>query len=232
MMKSESKLPPGQYESETFYRFGLTPFANRFPRQLDQVVFEITGDVAQPMSISEVFSKLPRVEQTSDFHCVTTWSFKSLRWSGVRFSEFYDKIVKAKALPAEDIGFVILRAQDGYRTCLPLADLLAEDVMLADQLNGSPLTLEHGAPVRLVAPAHYGYKNVKYICGFEFRRDNKLYRPSGFRFMDHPRARVAMEERAKFGPGWLFRFLYRPLVKPTVKKFQQAMRNYQESKSR
>jgi DMSO/TMAO reductase YedYZ molybdopterin-dependent catalytic subunit len=50
---------------------------------------------------------------------------------------------------------------------LLLSDLLAAEVLLADILDGLPLSMEHGAPLRLVAPAHYGYKSVKHLSGIE-----------------------------------------------------------------
>jgi DMSO/TMAO reductase YedYZ molybdopterin-dependent catalytic subunit len=48
-----------------------------------------------------------------------------------------------------------------------LADALAGDVLLAGRLDGAPLDARHGAPVRLVAPAHYGFVNVKHLCRIE-----------------------------------------------------------------
>jgi DMSO/TMAO reductase YedYZ molybdopterin-dependent catalytic subunit len=123
---------------------------------------------------------------------------------------------------------VVLRGQDGYRAALPLEDLLADDVLLADALDGSPLAVEHGAPLRLVAPAHYGYKSVKHLSRIEFWRDDRRYRPAGFRFMDHPRARVLQEERGRRVPGWLRRYLYRPLVRPTMARFAAAMEAFEQ----
>ena len=39
------------------------------------------------------------------------------------------------------------------------------DVMLAYEMDGKPLSRAHGAPVRLVIPEMYGYKNVKWLKG-------------------------------------------------------------------
>ncbi|MGH8175601.1 MAG: molybdopterin-dependent oxidoreductase [Steroidobacter sp.] len=222
-MTEPNRLPPGQYEIDAFPRFGLTRFAYRFPNDPGRIQLRIAGDVEQPESIRSELRDLVRIEQTSDFHCVTTWSKRSLHWSGFRFADFYERIVVPRARPQRDATLVILRAQDGYAVSLPLADLLAESVLLADHLNGKPLTIEHGAPLRLIAPAHYGYKNAKHLCGIEFWRDDRMYRPAAFRFMDHPRARVALEERGRWAPGWLLRRLYRPLIGSTVRQFQQAL---------
>lgn len=217
-------LPPGQRERADFPRFGLTPFKDRFPRQTDRAELAVSGDVANELLVPDVFDGLTRVEQTCDFHCVTTWSRRGLRWSGVRFAEFHALVAGPQALPDAAARFVILRGQDGARTCMLLDDLLAADVLLVDRLDGEPLPLEHGAPLRLVAPAHYGYKSVKALCRIEYRRDERAFRPNVFRFMDHLRARVAFEERGRGVPGPLLRYLYRPLIASTVAQFAESMR--------
>lgn len=231
-MQTDSPLPPGQREVATFPRFGLTPFAERFPSVLDSVHLLVGGDVQRPVDAGGELTRLARVEQVSDFHCVTTWTRRGLRWGGVRFADFYHQIVVPLAGPAADARFVVLRGQDGARTSLPLDDLLAPDVLLADQLDGEPLPVEHGAPIRLVAPAHYGYKSVKHLHRIEFWRTAENYRPVGPAFMVHPRARVAAEERGRWVPGWLLRHLYRPLIRPTAERFDQAMRQYAASHGR
>jgi DMSO/TMAO reductase YedYZ molybdopterin-dependent catalytic subunit len=222
-MNDAIALPPGQFESDDFPRFGMTPFAGRFPREVRKVELRVEGKVQQAIAVSEELRQLPRVNQTSDFHCVTTWSRRSLRWSGFRFADFFERIVVPRAGPDRSATFVVFRCQDGYRACLPLEDLLAFDVLLADMLDGEALAIEHGAPLRLVAPAHYGYKNAKHVDRIEFWPDAKHYRPPGFRFMEHPRARVALEERGRGIPGRVLRYLYRPLIRPTVAYFRKRM---------
>ena len=225
-VRTNAELPPGQYEIEAFPRFGLAPFANRFPKETEEVRIQIAGEVQTPVTVGIELEHLTRVEQRSDFHCVTTWSCRSLTWSGFRFSDFYRQVVVPIAVPSPDTAFVVLRGQDGYKTSLLLEDLLAPDVLLADRLSGEPLPIAHGAPLRLVAPAHYGYKNIKHINGIELWRSSANYRPLGFRFMAHPRARVAHEERGQWVPGWVLRYLYRPLVRPTVSRFERALRRH------
>jgi DMSO/TMAO reductase YedYZ molybdopterin-dependent catalytic subunit len=220
-------LPKGQRERTDFPRFGLIPLAKRFPKDGSRKL-EIFGDVAQPITLSDALEGLPRVEQVSDFHCVTTWSYRNLRWGGVRFVDFYDRVIRRDVRPYEAATLLALRSQDGARTSLLLEDLLSPDVLLADRLNGEPLTVEHGAPLRLIAPKHYGYKSVKYLSQVEFKRPEAGYRFTGFRFMDHPRARVGLEERGRGLPGWLYRYLYRPLIPTTVRVFAAATRRYRD----
>ncbi len=234
-------LPPGQRERPDFPRFGLLPFATRFPSQTDRIDLHVsfpdsgTAPASAPPAnvgtdVGNPLAQLPRVEQTSDFHCVTTWTRRGLRWGGVRFADFYEQIV-APLCPADPAAarFVVLRAQDGARTSLPLEDLLSPGVLLADHLDGQPLPMEHGAPLRLIAPAHYGYKSVKHLNRIEFWRSDEHYRPYGLRFMVHPRARVALEERGQWVPGWLLRHLYRPLIGMTVARFEHGMRERRET---
>lgn len=224
-MTPQNTLPPGQRAIDHFPRFGLLKYARRFKTEFDPLALLVSGDVRNAITLTaKDLNSLPRIQQASDFHCVTTWSRHGLLWGGVRFSDFYRLIVQPKVQPSDEAQWVIFRSQDGFRASLPLADLLSDDVLLADSLGGLALPAEHGAPLRLVAPAHYGYKNAKHLKAIEFWRDESKFRPPAFRFMNHPRARVAFEERGRGVPGWLLRFLYRPLVKPTMRLFERTMR--------
>lgn len=219
-------LPTGQQARPDFPRFGLTQFASRFPRETRVIRLRISGDVIDGAVLDDPFAGLTRIEQLSDFHCVTTWSHLGLRWGGVRFADFFAQRIRPMLTVAGDELTVVLRGQDGYRTTLPLADLLAADVLLADRLDGQPLSVEHGAPLRLVAPAHYGYKSAKHLAQIGFHRGEPRVKPAAFAFMDHPRARVALEERGRGLPGWLLRRAYRLLIPATARRFARAMADY------
>src|SRR2546428_12774002 len=64
--------------------------------------------------------------------------------------------------------FVIAAGAEGYTTNIPLEDCLKEDVILADELDGRPLPLEHGGPVRLLVPHLYAWKSCKFLRGLRF----------------------------------------------------------------
>ena len=223
-----SPIPPGQQARKTFPRFGLSQYANRFPHTTDQISIQIAGDLTE-FTIGEELKSLASTHQNSDFHCVTTWTMQGLHWEGIRFKDFFVQLIEPKTDPDNPIHFVVLKGQDGYKTSLLLEDLLTTDVMLAHSLNGEPLDIAHGAPIRLVAPQHYGYKNLKHLHRLEFYASPIKVKQGFLSFMDHPRARVAHEERAVGGPGWFFRYLYRPLIKSTVKEFQKALDYYNSS---
>jgi DMSO/TMAO reductase YedYZ molybdopterin-dependent catalytic subunit len=146
---------------------------------------------------------------------------------GVTFSDFFKKYVQPHEAEQHPITGAVFYGQDGYRTTLLLEDLLRSDVMLADSLDGQPLTIEHGAPLRLVAPAHYGYKNLKHLKRIEFYSTIPKIKRGISAFLDHPRARVLKEERARWIPGWILRYVYRPLISGAVKDFRKAMAEYE-----
>lgn len=120
----------------------------------------VGGLVEQPLSLDYgELRKLPRASQVSDFHCVTGWTVKNVHWSGVRIK---DLLAQAKPLPkAHGIQFV--SAEAPYVDYLTLQQARLSDVMLAYEMDGEPLPREHGAPLRLVIPDMYGYKNVKWV---------------------------------------------------------------------
>lgn len=215
-------LPKGQFDIGDMPRFGLPKFSNRAPRQTDFLEIKISGDVVREITIEDEFSKLPFGRVVADFHCVTTWSSRNLTWEGVLFRDLFERLIQPFAIPSEQALFIVLKAQDGAKASMQLRDLLNNNVILATKLNGERLSEARGAPVRLVAPDHYGYKNVKHLASISFHVENSNYKPSGFWFMEHPRARVAYEERGKLLPGWILRYAYRPLIKPTVELFSKA----------
>jgi DMSO/TMAO reductase YedYZ molybdopterin-dependent catalytic subunit len=120
----------------------------------------IDGLVGHPLSLRyEDLLALPRAEQVSDFHCVTGWSVADVRWAGVRFQ---DLLRAAGPLPgARALTFV--SAERPYVDSLTLEQAYLTDVLLAYEMDGKPLTRPHGAPVRVVIPEMYGYKNVKWV---------------------------------------------------------------------
>ena len=232
-MAETSPLPPGQRELPNFPGFGFSRLARRAPHEGTELILELSGDDGGSDRVrAGELDALPRVEQVSDFHCVTTWSRRNLRWGGFRFRDFYESILVPRVSPSPKAQFVIFHGSDGYATSLLLHDALAEDVLLADTLDGEPLSVEHGAPMRIVAPAHYGYKNAKHLAGIEVRRDRRIRRPFIYRLIDHPRGRVAFEERGVGAPGWLLRYAYRPMIKNTIRKHRRALSSRSDERGR
>jgi hypothetical protein len=54
-----------------------------------------------------------------------------------------------------------------FARSLPVRDALGDDVLLAYEMNGEPLSAEHGFPLRLVVPGWYGVAQVKWLSRIE-----------------------------------------------------------------
>ncbi len=123
----------------------------------------VDGAVEEPLRLAwPEFAALPQVEDTSDFHCVTTWSKLGVRWKGVPLAT-----VLALARPKEDASHVLCHAYDGYTTNLPLEEALKDDVLLVCSADGVPLPREHGGPVRVITPQLYAWKGAKWVKRLE-----------------------------------------------------------------
>ena len=102
---------------------------------------------------------LPRYEETIDFKCVEGWSVVT-QFAGARFSDFTAKFAPG----SEKAAYVAMSTPDGeYFVGLDTQSALHPQTLLAYQMNGADLTLDHGAPLRLVIPVKYGIKNIKRI---------------------------------------------------------------------
>jgi DMSO/TMAO reductase YedYZ molybdopterin-dependent catalytic subunit len=128
---------------------------------------KIGGLVEQPLSLSyDELRALPRVDQVSTFHCVTGWTVDKVHWGGVRLNDVLDRARPQAAGHA--LRFVSMEVP--YVDYLTRRQASLHDVMLAYEMDGKPLPQEHGAPVRLIIPEMYGYKNVKWLHGIEVVR--------------------------------------------------------------
>lgn len=160
------RVPPGQAVTEKWpvLHYGSVP---RFDPSRWR--FRIFGLVDQPVEWTfDEFKALPRVTTTSDIHCVTAWSKFDNVWEGVAFKEVLRRIS-----PKPDAKYVMVHAEHGYTTNVPLADLDLDSVLFADKHNGEPLTPEHGFPLRLVVPHLYFWKSAKWVRGLEFMASDK-----------------------------------------------------------
>ena len=156
----EPRLPPGQIRTDKWpvLHYGSVPKV-----ELATWDFRLYGLVKRPQRWTwEEFQKLPRLRVTSDIHCVTRWSRYDNHWEGVSVAA----LLAAAGLEPE-ARFGIAHAEQGFTANLPLTELNANDVLLADRHDGQPLTPEHGWPLRLVAPHRYFWKSAKWIRGLE-----------------------------------------------------------------
>jgi DMSO/TMAO reductase YedYZ molybdopterin-dependent catalytic subunit len=163
--RSTDRLPPGQHLTSGFpvLDLGIQPVI-----PLSEWSLEISGQVEHPVTLSwEQFHALPRFQDTSDLHCVTTWTKFDCQWSGVAFFTLVDLV---KPLP--EAKWLLVTAYDSYTTNVPLAYCLDDDVLIATQFGGQPLPKEHGGPARMIIPKLYGWKGAKFIRKIELREKN------------------------------------------------------------
>ncbi|MGE5335653.1 MAG: sulfite oxidase-like oxidoreductase [Nitrososphaerota archaeon] len=160
------RLPAGQYLTKKWPVLTYEP-TPKFDAQAYR--FTVSGAVAEPFELTwDELLALPRVQLTSDFHCVTTWSRFDNAWEGVHIREI---LQRAKPLP--EAQFVMAHSFTGYTTNMPLADLDDDDVLIAFTHDGQPLEPEHGGPVRLIVPKLYAYKSAKWLSGLEFMEKDR-----------------------------------------------------------
>ena len=223
-MTDSLRLPPGQHLAP-LERFGLPEFAPRKVVPPARPVVTVSGQVKHPaqVEIADLLDGLPRRDQRSGINCVTTWSAPDLAWSGVPLRHVLARLTP-QVEPYGKARWLRLLGLDGYWTCLRLDDAGADEVLLADTLDGQPLPPAHGAPVRVIAPSHYGYKSVKHLCAIEYLRHHRAGSAS---WTEHPRGRVAREERSRFLPGWFWRPLWRALLPRAMAIAERANRHRQ-----
>jgi DMSO/TMAO reductase YedYZ molybdopterin-dependent catalytic subunit len=125
----------------------------------------LTGLVERPVTLSwREVAALPGAHQVSDFHCVTGWTVGDVRWEGVRSHTLLEL-----ARPRPEARFVsFVSMEEPYVDQLSLDQFRLKDVLLARHMDGKALPREHGAPLRLVIPEMYGYKNVKWVREIRF----------------------------------------------------------------
>jgi DMSO/TMAO reductase YedYZ molybdopterin-dependent catalytic subunit len=110
---------------------------------------------------------MPPRTQITRHDCVEGWSCIG-EWTGAPL-----RPILAKARPKENARFVLFHCADDmgagqfYYETLDLVEALHPQTILAYGLNGQPLPVANGAPVRLRAERQLGYKMAKYVNGIE-----------------------------------------------------------------
>jgi DMSO/TMAO reductase YedYZ molybdopterin-dependent catalytic subunit len=161
-----TRLPPGQREVKNWpvLDLGIQPDVTTANWRL-----EVGGLVDFPLVWDwRKFVGQALEEFVSDIHCVTAWSRYDNRWKGVPTRALLD-LVK----PRKEAKFVVQHGLDGYTTNVPLEYFADDDVLLAHEWEGQPISREHGGPVRLVLPKLYFWKSAKWISKLEFVAEDK-----------------------------------------------------------
>jgi DMSO/TMAO reductase YedYZ molybdopterin-dependent catalytic subunit len=137
---------------------------------IDQKTYRlhVKGLVDQPLSLAVAdLRRFPPESQSSRLKCVQCWSARA-DWGGFRFGHLLET-----AKPRKNARAVRIECADGWYEYFSIPDLLSPRVLFAMDMQGQPLADRHGAPLRLIDPARYGYKSAKLITSIEFVEQGK-----------------------------------------------------------
>jgi DMSO/TMAO reductase YedYZ molybdopterin-dependent catalytic subunit len=127
-------------------------------------------------------------DQITRLVCVEGWSAIAW-WSGLRFDDLlhaYPPVSQAKwALLESSVNLDANGNPDPYFVSLDLLTAQHPQTLLATHLNGKPLPVEHGAPLRLLVPVKLGLKNIKAITRITYTEDEPPFSPRQRRGADH-----------------------------------------------
>jgi DMSO/TMAO reductase YedYZ molybdopterin-dependent catalytic subunit/thiosulfate reductase cytochrome b subunit len=162
--------------SPYFWPNGTMPASDEF----DQLVkdgfahyrLRIDGLVAKPVELTYAELKaMPKQEQITTHFCIQGWSGVA-RWGGVPMRHLLD-LVKQAADARYAVFYSLADGGDGgrYYDVHSIANMRHELTMLAYEMNGAPLSVLHGAPLRLRCENELGFKMVKWIAAVEFVHD-------------------------------------------------------------
>jgi hypothetical protein len=169
-MDDPTRLPPGQARTRKFPVVGERAPAPA-ATDLERWRLTVAGRVARPLELTwSDYLALPHRDRDADLHCVTGWSRLGTRLRGVPLAGLLAAAgVDASARFARFESFSP-RAHD---TSLPLEVALA-DTWLVHEIDGRPLALEHGYPLRTVTPSRYFYKSLKWLMRIELLDEDRL----------------------------------------------------------
>jgi DMSO/TMAO reductase YedYZ molybdopterin-dependent catalytic subunit len=133
---------------------------------------EVGGLVERPLSLSMAqLRALPSRTQITRHDCVEGWSCIG-EWTGTPLN-----LILAAAKPKADARYVVFHCADNmagegdaaqfYYESLDMLEATHPQTLLAYELNGQALPIEHGAPVRLRAERQLGYKMAKFVNRIE-----------------------------------------------------------------
>ena len=133
-------------------------------RAAKEYSLRVSGLVDRPYTLTyDQLTAMPPKLLDRDFQCVTGWRVIGVKWRGVRLADLLDRAGVQSAGKA-----LRLTSFDGtYTESLTMSQARLDDVIVAYQLDGKPISSDHGGPVRLYVAPMYGYKSIKWLDGIE-----------------------------------------------------------------
>jgi len=146
---------------------GSADYARHLAGQFGDWRLEVGGLVANPLALSLTELKAaPQRTQTTRHDCVEGWSAIA-EWTGVPLG-----LLLKRAGLRPQARYIVFHCADDYRAkpyyeSIDLVDAFHPQTILAHTLNGQPLPVENGAPLRLRVERQLGYKHAKYVMRIE-----------------------------------------------------------------
>jgi len=155
---------------------GATPNPGYIP-EWRLILDGLASGVTLSLSIRNLLARFAVHDQVTRLVCVEGWSAIAW-WSGLRFGDLvhaYPPASQAKWVRVESsVNVDSTGNRDPYFASIDLATACHSQTLLATHLNGQPLTVEHGAPLRLLAPMKLGLKNVKAITSISYTAEEPI----------------------------------------------------------
>ncbi len=126
-------------------------------------VIKHTGEVLS-ITIDQI-KALPKTEIVYDFKCVEGWD-QIQYWGGLKMIDFMEHFGLAQETTLEYMG--LMTPDKAYQVGLDMPSAIHPQTILAYEMNGKPIPMNHGAPLRLIIPVKYGIKNLKRIGSITF----------------------------------------------------------------
>jgi hypothetical protein len=134
-------------------------------------VIKKNGDTAT-FTLNDI-RKLKKIDVVHNFKCIEGWS-EVTWWSGVRLSDFLNHYQLNEEANMKYVG--MMTPDEEYYVGIDMPSALHPQTILCYELNGKPLPMNQGYPLRLIIPVKYGVKNIKRIGTIYF--DNE--RPADY----------------------------------------------------
>jgi len=132
----------------------------------------VDGLVEHPLELSLADLKaMPKQEQITEHFCIQGWTGVA-KWGGVPMRDILD-LVKPTAEARYAVFYSLADGDDGgrYYDVHKISNMRHRLTLLAYEMNGAPVSVLHGAPLRLRCENELGFKMVKWIAAIEFVRD-------------------------------------------------------------
>jgi len=168
-------LYSGNRKVPTYTKSQITPLKNNYngatpdPGYISEWNLTINGldsGLSFSLDVRNLMTRFSVREQITRLVCVEGWSAIAW-WAGLRFDDLlraYPPMSQAKWARVESsVNLNDSGSPDPYFISIDLATARHPQTLLATHFNGQPLTVDHGAPLRLLVPVKLGLKNVKAI---------------------------------------------------------------------